>query len=380
MKRAPSFVWQVFLGFLVVALTAVFAVGIITRRVFSAAFETYLGTLPQMRPGMGVGRHMVLGATEQAFLASVDRGVILGAIVAVAIAALTAFILARYFTRPLERLETGALGLAAGDLSHRVELQGPAEVSAVADAFNRMADSLEEAEDLRRRLVADVAHELRNPIAAARAQAEGMSEGVLSAEPERLESLVEDLEHLSHLVDELQELAVAEAGRLAYDLGEVDLAGLVRREAERAAAAAPTGVAVRSTGTETAILVSGDERRLSQVLRNLLSNALRHTAEGWVEVALARGADFAEVRVIDTGEGIPAEDLPYVFERFYRADAARTADTGGAGLGLAIARRIIKDHRGEIFAESIPGEGATVGFRLPVLSTPRSDRGVSGMN
>ena len=365
MKRGPGIAWQFFFGILVVALGAVLAVGLITRRVFSAAFRTYLESLPQMRQGMGMGRRIILGTAEQTFLSSVDRGVLIGALVAVLVAALTAFLLARYFTRPLARLEEGALGLAGGDLTHRVEVSGPAEVVAVADAFNQMADNLQEAEDLRRRLVADVAHELRNPIAAARAQAEGMAEGVLAAEPARLDSLVEDLAHLSALVNDLQELAVAEAGRLSYDLRELDLAALVRRETDRFAATAPPGVDVRATGTQDPVLARGDERRLSQVLRNLLSNALRHTPEGSVEVAVGRADGFAEVRVIDTGEGIPAEDLPYVFERFYRADAARTGDTGGAGLGLAITRRIVMDHGGTVFAESAPGEGATVGFRLP---------------
>ena len=364
MKRGPGIVWQFFLGILIVALGAVLAVGLITRRVFGRAFQTYLESLPQAQ-GMGMGRRMMLGAAEQTFLASVDRGVLIGAIVAVLITAIAALVLARYFTRPLARLEEGALELAAGDLSHRVDVAGPSEVASVADAFNQMADSLEEAEELRRRLVADVAHELRNPIAAARAQAEGMAEGVLPAEPTRLDSLVEDLEHLSALVDDLQELAVAEAGRLSYDLVDLDLAAIVRREAERAAAGAPAGVTVLASGADAPAPVCGDERRLSQVLRNLLSNALRHTPDGSIEVALGRADGFVEVRVMDTGEGIPAEDLPYVFERFYRADAARTSDTGGAGLGLAITRRIVLDHGGTVFAESVPGEGATVGFRLP---------------
>ena len=369
MKRGPGIAWQFFFGMLVVALGAVLAVGLITRRVFSSAFQTYLATLPQMRQGMGMGRHLVLGAAEQTFLNSVDRGVMIGAVIAVLITGIAAFLLARYFTRPLARLEEGALGLAGGDLSHRVEVSGPAEVVAVADAFNQMADTLEEAEGLRKRLVADVAHELRNPIAAARAQAEGMAEGVLAAEPARLDSLVEDLEHLSALVDDLQELAIAEAGRLRYEMGDLDLATLVRRETERLSATAPADVEVRASGVDAPAIVHGDERRLSQVLRNLLSNALRHTAQGSVEVALGRSDGHIEVRVIDTGEGIPAEDLPYVFERFYRADAARAGDTGGAGLGLAITRRIIIDHGGNVFAESTPGEGATVGFTLPEVAS-----------
>jgi signal transduction histidine kinase len=369
-RRAIGLFWQLFLSILAVALGAVLAVGLITRAVFSAAFDAYLQTLPAAGAGMGMrgqgtGRHMVLTATEQTFLASVDRGVLIGGVAAVLIAAVGALLLARYLTRPLDRLEAAAVQLAAGDLTHRVEPGGPHEVEALGQAFNRMADSLETAEDLRRRLVADVAHELRNPIAAARAQAEGMAEGVLPAEPARLDSLVDDIGHLSRLVDDLQELAVAEAGRLHYEMSDVDLAALVKREVDRAAPAAAPGVLVSVAGADAPLNVRGDEQRLSQVLRNLLSNAARHTSEGTIEVALSHTAQSVAVRVTDTGEGISPEDLPHVFERFYRADSARAAHTGGAGLGLAIARRLVEDHGGEVFAESVSGQSTTVGFTLP---------------
>ncbi|TLM90920.1 MAG: HAMP domain-containing histidine kinase [Actinobacteria bacterium] len=243
---------------------------------------------------------------------------------------------------------------------------GPAEVAALGDAFNRMADSLEEAEELRRRLVADVAHELRNPIAAIRAQVEGMAEGVLPADAARLDSVVDDVMHLSLLVDDLQGLSLAEAGKLHYDFGELDLASLVRKEVARAAEHAAPGVVVSADVAEKALAVLGDELRLSEVLRNLLSNAVRHTSQGSVTASLSSDEGFAVVRVTDTGEGIPAADLPYVFERFYRADTSRSAHTGGAGLGLAISRRIVEDHGGTVFAESDgEGRGATVGFRIP---------------
>ncbi len=365
--RRSSLVLQVFLSILVVALGVVLAVGLIARNALSRAFDAYLATLPSP-PGGGMHRgRMMLGAAEQTFVASVDRSVYLGAAIAIVIAIIAALLIARYLSRPLRRLETAAEGLAAGDLSHRVDVQGPAEVAALGEAFNRMADSLEEAETLRRRLVADVAHELRNPIAAARAQAEGMAEGVLEVDPARLDSLVDDLHHLTVLVDDLQELSLAESGRLSYEMGPLDLTVLAAREAERAATTASPGVIVSGPAGADAVIVSADERRISQVLRNLLSNAIRHTAAGSVTVTVASFDGFADVRVTDTGEGIPAEDLPHVFERFYRADSSRSADTGGAGLGLAISSRIVEDHGGSVFAESREGSGATIGFRLPLL-------------
>ncbi len=359
---------EVFLAVMAVALGAVLTVGLVTRRVVSGAIETYLIRLnptPQ-RPRM-MGRAM-LGAAEQSFISGVNRGVLAGALIAVVVAAIAAYLIGRYLSRPLRDLEEAAEELATGDLTHRVQVDGPAEVAALGEAFNRMADSLQDAEALRTRMTADVAHELRNPIAAIRAQVEGMAEGILPTDRARLDSLTEDVAHLSALVDDLQNLAVADAGRLSYTMAALDLAHLVVKEVSRASAAAPPTVNV-STGTiADGVIVGGDEVRLSEVLRNLLANALRHTDAGSVRVDVerVRGGAWAEVRVTDTGEGIPAADLPYVFERFYRADRSRAAHTGGAGLGLAISRRIVEDHGGEVFAASEVGCGATVGFRLPV--------------
>ena len=367
MIRGASVFWQVFLAVLAVALGAVALLGVITRYALAAAFDAYLQQLPSGanmmgRPRMGL---RILGSAEQTFIATVDRSVMIGAVIAVLLSIAAAYLVARALTRPIRRLESAALAIAEGDFDSRVEVSGPEEILALGDAFNHMADSLHEAEELRKRLVADVAHELRNPIAAARAQAEGMAEGVLAADAPRLGSLVEDLEHLSLLVDDLQELSIAEAGGLSYEMVSLDLAYLIGREVNRAAPAAAPAVSLTATGVDSPAPVSGDEHRLSEVLRNLLANAVRHTPSGSIRVDLARDARAYRVSVVDTGEGIPPEDLAYVFERFYRADAARANHTGGAGLGLAISRRIVLDHGGDMFAEPTPGGGATVGFTLP---------------
>ena len=362
--------WRIYLSILAVGLGAVLTVGLVTRVVFSNAFLAYMHMPGGRGMGMGPGRTAVMGVAEEAFIASVDRGMLLGGLVAVAVAAVAAYVLARALSSPLRQLENGARLLAAGDLAHRVTVSGPAEVAALGESFNAMADALQQAEALRRRLVADVAHELRNPLAAARAQAEGMADGVFSAEESRLRSLLDDIEHLSHLIDELQELALAEAGRLGYVMEPLDLAALAGREVERARAQAMPGVEVLLEGEgggagEGGTTVPADESRISQVMRNLLSNALRHTEAGSVTVRVEPNSDYVEVTVADTGTGIEPADLPHVFERFYRADSTRTRATGGAGLGLAISKRIIEDHGGSVFASSEPGGGTTVGFRLP---------------
>ena len=366
MKR-PGLLAQVFLSILAVALAAILATGLIARGALETAFETYLVNMGMHTgPGGGVMRRAIVGTTEQAFLQGVDRGIIISAVVAVALAAVAAFLLARYLADPLRRLTVAAQTLASGDLTHRVEAGGPAEVGELAGAFNDMAASLSEAESLKGRLIADVAHELRNPIAALRAQIEGMAEGVLPADALHLASLVEDVGTLSRLVDGLQELSVAEAGRLDYERTAFDVRSVVTAEAERAQVMAGEGVVVSADLPADAVTVTGDEFRIAQVIRNLLSNAVRHTAGGSITVQVTRGAaGEVTVAVTDTGEGIAAEDLPHIWERFYRADTARAPETGGTGIGLAISRRIVEDHGGTVFARSEHGRGSTVGFTLP---------------
>lgn len=366
MRRAGLF-WRVFGAILAVALAAIALTGLVARRALSSAFASYLETLPP-RTGMGggMGRQMMLGTAEQAFLAGVDRGIAISAVVAIALAALGAWLLARHLTDPLRRLTGAARALAAGDLEHRVVTEGPAEVLELAEAFNGMADSLQEAEALRRRMVADVAHELRNPIAALRAQVEGVAEGVLPADDAHLASLVEDVGTLSRLVDDVQELSVAEAGRLRYEVADFDVCAVVAAEIDRVRILAQPGVLVSASCPEHPVIVGGDEFRVAQVVRNLLSNAARHTRHGSVSVAVEQDGGLVRVTVTDTGEGISAADLPHIWERFYRADASRAASTGGTGVGLAIARRIVEDHGGRVLATSEPGAGSTVGFEVPV--------------
>jgi two-component system, OmpR family, sensor histidine kinase BaeS len=367
MKRRLSLAIQVFLSILLVALGAVLTVGLIARDALSRAFDAYLAGLPTPAGGgRGMGRVM-LGAAEQTFIQSVDQSVYLASMVAVVVATLVAYLLAKHLSDPLRKLEHAAEQVSSGDLAHRVETAGPAEVASLGEAFNSMADSLQSAEELRRRLVADVSHELRNPIAAARAQAEGMVDGIVAINGERLSSLLDDLRHLSLLVDELQELSTAESGRLPYDMSDVDLVPLALREVRRAASMANAEVSVELDDRVSSAVVLGDETRLSQVMRNLLSNALRHTATGTISVSVSVVDGIAAVSVRDTGEGIAEEDLPFVFERFYRTDPSRATKTGGSGLGLAISRQIVIDHAGSVFASGNDDGGATVGFRIPLV-------------
>ena len=363
MKR--SLVLEIAFAMIAVALASVGVAGLIARTISGRAFEAYLATLPVGRMGGGMGRRIVLSGAEQTYVDALNRGVLLGALIAFVLAALASLAVAYYLTRPIEHLTDAANALAAGELEHRVDIGGSIEVVRLGDAFNDMAASLEEAEVLRRRLVADVAHEIRNPVAALRAQIEGIAEGVLPADEARMNSLVDDVTYLSRLVSDLQELSAADAGALRYDMGEIDLGALACAEVNAAGLRAGTGLTITCDVPEP-VLVSGDEGRLRQVLRNLLDNAIRHTDSGEVSVQCMAVDDQARLVVNDTGEGIPPQDLPFVFERFYRADSARARQTGGSGVGLAVTKRIVEDHGGSVFAENREGGGASVGFTLPL--------------
>jgi signal transduction histidine kinase len=280
--------------------------------------------------------------------------------------------LSRRILGPVEALTAAARRMEAGDLSQRVEITSPNdEIGDLARAFNRMADGLARLEKLRRQLVTDVAHELRTPLTNIRGYLEAIRDGVVEPERTVIDSLHEEAMLLSHLVDDLQELSLAEAGGLTLERQLVALADVVDRAIGAARPRAKAeGIALRVDLAEDLPLVDVDPRRIGQVLRNLLDNGLTHTGPGGEIVVDAHSDDeWVEVSVRDTGAGIAAEDLPYVFERFYRADRSRSRATGGAGLGLAIVKQLVEAHGGRIEVESEIGQGTWFTFTLPVAES-----------
>jgi signal transduction histidine kinase len=255
-----------------------------------------------------------------------------------------------------------------GDLSQRVEVHSQDEIGELARAFNAMADGLARLEELRRNMVTDVAHELRTPLSNIRGYLEALQDGVVEPKPEVIDSLHEEAMLLNRLVDDLRELTLAEAGQLKLERRPVAPADLVDRALEAARAQAEAkGIALQADLPEDLPLVDVDSQRIGQVLGNLLSNALTHTPPGGKVVVVARAKQLAvEVSVSDTGEGIPLERLPYIFERFYRADRSRSRATGGTGLGLSIAKQLVEAHGGRISVASQVGQGTTFTFTLPV--------------
>jgi two-component system OmpR family sensor kinase/two-component system sensor histidine kinase BaeS len=270
---------------------------------------------------------------------------------------------------PLRRLAAGARRIAAGQFDERVPVAGPTEVRTVATAFNDMAAALAAGEAERRQMVADIAHELRTPLTVIQGNLRAMLDEVYPLSRDEVARIYEASLGLSRLVDDLRMLSLAEAGRLDLHVQPVVVGPLLAREAALFAdLAAGQGVHLHVETPGDLPEALADPERLAQVLHNLLSNALRHTpAGGRITLrAAARSNGSVQLEVEDTGAGIAPEDLPHVFERFYRADRGRTRERGGSGLGLTIAHELVRLQGGAMGVESAPGQGARFWFTLPV--------------
>lgn len=259
--------------------------------------------------------------------------------------------------------------IGSQDLSRRVRVHGSDEVQAVAIRFNEMAELLEDEETLRQNLLTDVAHELRNPLHVLQGNLQAMLDGVYPIDRDEITRLSEQTRHLTTLVNDLHELAQAEAHQLTLRKQGTDMAAIVKETVAAfnpIAASKEIGLTVELLGTIPVLIVDGD--RIRQALSNLLSNAVRHTpANGSITVRTEMKGDELQIHVSDAGPGIDAEHLERVFDRFYRTDSARSRETGGTGLGLSITRAIAEAHGGEVTVVSDGlGEGSTFTIHLPL--------------
>ena len=277
------------------------------------------------------------------------------------------WVLARRTLAPVQRLGATARRLGGGDLSQRAEIRGPTEIRHLAQSFNTMAAELEEAEGRRRSLTADIAHELRTPTSNIQGYIEAIKDGVFQPTPETVDTIHEQALLLSRLVEDLRLLAQVDGGELQLQRTQTSVEELVQScvDALRPRAEAKD-VALGIDVADTLPELDLDPTRIAQAVGNLLDNAITHTPEGGsITVSAHASVDAVEVQVADTGPGIAPDDLPRVFDRFYRADPSRSRGTGGTGLGLTIARRLVEAHGGSIEAESVVGQGSRFIIRLP---------------
>ena len=284
------------------------------------------------------------------------------------------WLLSRHTLAPLQSLGAAARRLGRGDLSQRAETEGPSEIRQLAHSFNVMAEGLEEAERHRRNLTADIAHELRTPLSNIQGYLEAIKDGLVQPTPETIDTIHGQALHLSRLVEDLRLLAQVEAGALTLQLSLTRMEELLQSSVEAVRPRAEAkGVNVTLELDQSLPDMELDATRVAQVIGNLLENGITHTPEGGRVAVTARADDGGvEIAVADTGPGIPPEELPRLFDRFYRADPSRARATGGSGLGLTIARRLIEAHGGTIEAHSVLGQGSRFTIHLPAPSYPLS--------
>ena len=316
------------------------------------------------------------GPTAGSVVSAVNRSLLWTGIAAAILGTLLMALLSGRVLSPVQSLGAAALRLGRGDLTQRAPASGPAEIKQLAASFNAMAANLQEVERHRRALVADVAHELRTPVSNIQGYLEAIKDGLLDPSGDTIDVIYGQVTHLSRLVEDLRLLAQVESGALHLDRLPGFVPDLLQRCLDAVRPRAEASDIQLSLATVPATpLVEMDATRIAQVVDNLLDNAITHTPEGGsVSVTAGPSGDGqVEVSVIDTGSGIREEDLPRLFDRFYRADPSRSRSTGGAGLGLTIAKQLVEAHGGTIEAASAHGSGSTFSFRLPV--TAREQQG-----
>jgi signal transduction histidine kinase len=307
-------------------------------------------------------------ASLQITYQSIGRFFLWGGFLAIAIAILLSFFLSRRILAPIKALTSAARQVGKGDFSKRIEYPVRGEMGELAQSFNSMADDLQRTERLRRNMVADIAHELRTPLSNLRGYLEAIKDGVVKPDDATIDLLNEEASTLSRLINDLQELSLSDAGELKMETRPEDISGLIRQAVTALLPKANAkGLTVETDLPVEIPPVNIDSHRIKQVLQNLLQNALTHTGQGGkISVSAGQSDKLVSVSVTDNGEGISPEDLPMIFERFYRVDKSRTRSTGGSGLGLTIAKRIVEAHGGTIEAASQLGQGSTFSFTLPV--------------
>ena len=314
-------------------------------------------------PIAGNDRDTFPAANESAFVGRVVQAALTSAGIAALIALLIGIVLARTLTKPVRALTAATKAMAGGDLNQQVAVQSRDELGELAQSFNHMSRDLAQASQSRKQMTADLAHDLRTPLTILRGYTEGLQEGRLQGSPKLFGIMHGEVEHLQRLVEDLRTLSLADAGEIRLNKRAVDPKALLERTAlAYMMQAGQQSVALRVDAADDLPSILADTDRMTQVLNNLVSNALRHTAKGEVVLAASAQAQRVALAVHDTGSGIAPEDVPFVFDRFYHADKSRQRIGGGddsSGLGLAIAKAIVEAHSGSIAVQSAPGNGTT---------------------
>jgi two-component system, OmpR family, sensor histidine kinase BaeS len=354
--------------FVLIALVVVGVIGFWVNVAVQGEFSTYFQQLPHGGGRGGPG--IMMGALEQTFLSSFKNSLWLAALVAILIAIVLGLVFSKVITSPIKQLTLSAKKIASGDFSHRVMRKSRDEVGELSNAFNDMAEQLDVKEQARRQLLADIAHELRTPLSIVRGSMEAWIDGVITPTPEHIAIAQDEVILLSRLITDLRDLSLAEAGQLKLAQSAVSLGTIINAEILASETRAINKqISISTTLSSDLPLVFVDNDRIRQVLHNLIDNALRYTpAGGKIDIgAYSNLSGWVTVRVLDSGIGISSDDLPFIFNHFYKADRSRHREYNGSGIGLAIVKQLVEAHGGKVWAESELGKGSRFYFTLPCV-------------
>lgn len=354
--------WRIVIANMIVVVVGVAIVllmaYLITTRIVPGVVETNLSALTEGDAGLLVDsfRRSILTAVTVAAIGAIIAGLI------------TSYFLAKEILRPLDEIATSSERIARGHYNERVTVPPSDELALVAENFNQMAESLQQVEEQRIALIGNVSHELRTPLTGLNGYLEGMMDGLFPADDETFALMDHEIRRLRRLVNDLQSLSRVESGQISLHLADFELNAEIERVAAQLRPQAEAQRLAIICNVEDSVFVHADVDRTAQVLTNLLGNAIRYTPEnGAITINIAQTQNMAQVDVVDTGMGIPAEALRYIFERFYRVDASRTRQSGGSGIGLTISRYLVWAMGGELTAVSAgTGKGSTFSFTLPL--------------
>ena len=360
--KAMSIRWRLFLSYLAIILALVLALSLAVRSIGIRAVAAHMEDMPGSSAVMA-------GDLEEAVTAGLNQAVLWGGLAAVVAAVIASYLVSGWITRPFRQMAAVATRIAAGDYAERVAHESSDEIGRFATAFNNMANQLETTEEVRRELLGTISHEIRTPLATIEGYMQGLMDGVVAAEPETYELVRREASRLSRLVSDVERLSRLEAG------GE-----LIRPQTLKVAVAVEgvfsslrplfgqAGISLDFREVDPQLKVWADPDKFAQILGNLLANSLRHTPSGGRVLVTAAARESMVLFVVeDNGSGIPPEDLPHIFERFYRVDKSRSQQGGGSGIGLAVVKALVNQMGGQIKAESSLG----VVTRFSFLATPR---------
>jgi histidine kinase len=357
--------WKLFASYLLIIAVGTVVLWVTSQAVAPVTFEHHLAVMERDMGRMPA----VLADLFGSFMRAMNTAIAVAAAAAIAVAVAVAVFLSRRIVAPIQAMTHASQRIASGRYGERVPVTSDDELGQLASQFNRMARSLQRVEQMRRDLIADVAHELRTPLSSVAGYIEGLLDAALPPEPETFHRILREANRLQRLVTDLQELSRVEAGQVSIHPRPVGVRDLVDAAVARLRPQFDAkGITLTAELASDLPPVRADPDRIGQVLTNVLGNALQHTPRGGAaEVRAYRDRSRVAIVVRDTGAGIPAEHLPHVFDRFYRADRSRARASGGSGIGLTIARHLVEAHGGYIRADSEgQNRGSTFTFALPL--------------